>query len=216
VARTVADPQSNGKLERWYRSPKSECIRTATPLSQQDAERLIQQYVDHYNRVLLHSAIGYATPMDMLGRILCEEKNARHLVGIPPRLMLGGSGGSETGGRSSRRRSKGRLTATHEQRAFQSASFSELVGRRLLRHLRHQFQEDLAFGHSSVGAHDRRSWRVDQTVNRDDSPPVVQESHLRVRQSEAKGAPINGLEPGRPKNVVSRAGLEPILGIDNI
>jgi putative transposase len=59
-------PQSNGKLERWHKSLKSECIRPGTPLSQQDAERLIQQYVDRYNNVRLHSAIGYVTPMDML------------------------------------------------------------------------------------------------------------------------------------------------------
>jgi putative transposase len=59
-------PQSNGKLERWHKSLKSECIRPGTPLSQQDAERLIHQYVDHYNQVRLHSAIGYVTPMDML------------------------------------------------------------------------------------------------------------------------------------------------------
>lgn len=59
-------PQSNGKLERWHKSLKSECIRPGTPLTQQDAERLIGKYVDHYNNVRLHSAIGYVTPMDML------------------------------------------------------------------------------------------------------------------------------------------------------
>jgi hypothetical protein len=31
-----------------------------------DARRLIQQYVDHYNTVRLHSAIGFITPADML------------------------------------------------------------------------------------------------------------------------------------------------------
>jgi putative transposase len=59
-------PQSNGKLERWHKSLKSECIRPGTPLTQQDAERLIQQYVRHYNQVRLHSAIGYVAPADML------------------------------------------------------------------------------------------------------------------------------------------------------
>ena len=59
-------PQSNGKLERWHKSLKSECIRLGTPLSPEDARRLIQQYVDHYNQVRLHSAIGFVTPMDML------------------------------------------------------------------------------------------------------------------------------------------------------
>ena len=59
-------PQSNGKLERWHKSLKSECIRPLTPLTLEDARRLIQSYVDHYNRVRLHSAIGYVTPQDML------------------------------------------------------------------------------------------------------------------------------------------------------
>jgi transposase InsO family protein len=59
-------PQSNGKLERWHKSLKSECIRPGTPLSLEDAKRLIQQYVDRYNNLRLHSAIGYVTPKDML------------------------------------------------------------------------------------------------------------------------------------------------------
>jgi putative transposase len=70
-------PQSNGKLERWHKSLKSECIRPGTPLSQQDAERLIQQYVDHYNQVRLHSAIGYVTPMDVLAGRQKEIQAAR-------------------------------------------------------------------------------------------------------------------------------------------
>ena len=70
-------PQSNGKLERWHRSLKSECIRPGTPPSQEDAERLIQQYVDHYNNVRLHSAIGYVTPMDMLAGRQKEIQAAR-------------------------------------------------------------------------------------------------------------------------------------------
>jgi putative transposase len=59
--------RANGKLERWHESLKSECIRPGTPLSLEDAKRLIQQYVDRYNHIRLHSAIGYVTPNDMLG-----------------------------------------------------------------------------------------------------------------------------------------------------
>ena len=59
-------PQSNGKLERWHKSLKSECIRPGTPLTREDALHLIQSYVDHYNTVRLHSAIGYVTPQDRL------------------------------------------------------------------------------------------------------------------------------------------------------
>ena len=59
-------PQSNGKIERWHKSLKRECIRPLTPLTLEDARRLIQIYVDHYNAVRLHSAIGYVTPQDRL------------------------------------------------------------------------------------------------------------------------------------------------------
>jgi putative transposase len=70
-------PQSNGKLERWHKSLKSECIRPGTPLSPEDARRLIQQYVDHYNQVRLHSAIGFLTPADMLAGRRAEIHAAR-------------------------------------------------------------------------------------------------------------------------------------------
>jgi transposase InsO family protein len=58
-------PQSNGKFERWHKSLKGECIRRGTPLSLDDARRLVKGYVDHYNKVRLSSAIGYTTPRDM-------------------------------------------------------------------------------------------------------------------------------------------------------
>jgi transposase InsO family protein len=59
-------PQSNGKIERWHKSIKAECIRPSTPLTKEDALRLIGEYVKHYNTVRLHSATGYITPADML------------------------------------------------------------------------------------------------------------------------------------------------------
>jgi putative transposase len=59
-------PQSNGKIERWHKSLKSECILLGTPLSLDDALRLVQGYVEHYNNTRLNSAIGYITPTDML------------------------------------------------------------------------------------------------------------------------------------------------------
>ena len=37
-----------------------------TPLSLEDAQRLVAGYVRHYNEVRLHSAIGYITPADKL------------------------------------------------------------------------------------------------------------------------------------------------------
>jgi transposase InsO family protein len=59
-------PQSNGKIERWHKSLKGECIRPGTPLSLDDTLRLVSGYVDHYNNVRLNSTTGYITPRDML------------------------------------------------------------------------------------------------------------------------------------------------------
>jgi len=59
-------PQSNGKLERYHKTIKSTCIRVNTPLSLSDAQRLVTDFVDHYNNRRLHSAIGYITPADKL------------------------------------------------------------------------------------------------------------------------------------------------------
>ena len=59
-------PQSNGKVERWHGSLKRECVRPGAASSLEQAERIISSYVDHYNNVRLHSAIGYVTPADKL------------------------------------------------------------------------------------------------------------------------------------------------------
>ena len=59
-------PQSNGKIERWYKTLKGECIRVKTPLSLEDARRIVAEFVAHYNEVRLHSAIGYVAPADKL------------------------------------------------------------------------------------------------------------------------------------------------------
>ena len=55
-------PQSNGKIERWHGVLKRECIRPKVPLSLEDARRIVGEFVDYYNNVRLHSAIGFVTP----------------------------------------------------------------------------------------------------------------------------------------------------------
>lgn len=59
-------PQSNGKLERWHKTLKGECVRPGSPLSLQEARELVEKYIQHYNEKRLHGAIGYVTPMDKL------------------------------------------------------------------------------------------------------------------------------------------------------
>ncbi len=59
-------PQSNGKIERWHRTIKGDCIRVETPLTLEDALRIVARYVEQYNTVRLHSALGYVTPQAKL------------------------------------------------------------------------------------------------------------------------------------------------------
>lgn len=59
-------PQSNGKLERWHKTVKSEGIRPKTPLTVDQARQVVADFVDEYNHRRLHSAIGYVTPADRL------------------------------------------------------------------------------------------------------------------------------------------------------
>jgi putative transposase len=59
-------PQSNGKIERFHRTLKHDAVRTQTPLSKADADRVVARFVTHYNTERLHSAIGYVTPHDFL------------------------------------------------------------------------------------------------------------------------------------------------------
>lgn len=61
-------PQSNGKIERWTRTLKATTIRPKAPGSLEEARAVVEAFVEHYNTVRLHSAIGYVTPADKLAR----------------------------------------------------------------------------------------------------------------------------------------------------
>jgi len=56
-------PQSNGKIERWHRTIKGECIRPGVLLSLEDARAVAGRYIDDYNNERLNSAIGYIAPI---------------------------------------------------------------------------------------------------------------------------------------------------------
>ena len=74
-------PQSNGKVERWHRTLKSKCLRPGSPLSLEDARRIVDKFVVYYNTERLHGSIGYVTPIDKLeGRdTIIQEKRDRKL-----------------------------------------------------------------------------------------------------------------------------------------
>lgn len=73
-------PQSNGKIERWHKTLKGDAIRPGQPDSLDQARALVARFVEHYNTVRLHSAIGYITPADFLaGRsaVIWAERDAK-------------------------------------------------------------------------------------------------------------------------------------------
>jgi len=69
-------PQSNGKIERFHKSLKGECVRVTAMADLEEARRLIAEYVEEYNTQRLHSAlpcagevleggtVNYLTPAD--------------------------------------------------------------------------------------------------------------------------------------------------------
>lgn len=73
-------PQSNGKLERWHGSLKRERLRPAAPSSVAEARKLVASFVQHYNQVRLHSALGYLTPADKLAgreQVIFDERDRK-------------------------------------------------------------------------------------------------------------------------------------------
>lgn len=63
---SVGYPQSNGKIERLFRTVKADFIRKQSFLSIEDARKQISEYILYYNHTRLHSAIGYGTPFEKL------------------------------------------------------------------------------------------------------------------------------------------------------
>lgn len=69
VRTSVAYPQSNGKIERFNKTIKNECLTKESFIDFDDATKQISSYINFYNTKRLHSAISYLTPEDVfLGR----------------------------------------------------------------------------------------------------------------------------------------------------
>lgn len=101
-------PQRNGKKERFFRTAKEEALRPGTPLSLEDARRIMTRYSTRYNEERLHSAIGYITPKDKLEgraeaiqqerqakreRARQQRKEAVHHPGVPLSALAASYGG---------------------------------------------------------------------------------------------------------------------------
>ena len=79
-------PQSNGKLERFNRTLKSEHVRRSAYLNYQDAEMRMSEWIAYYNCQRLHSALWYLTPNDVFenrtSARIAERKEKLHTAFI--------------------------------------------------------------------------------------------------------------------------------------
>lgn len=66
VRTSIAYPQSNGKIESFHKTLKTDCVRKKALTDYDTAIRVIGDFIDYYNKVRLHSAIDYVTPHDKL------------------------------------------------------------------------------------------------------------------------------------------------------
>jgi putative transposase len=54
--------RDNVLVERWFRTLKSECLRTAEYSTPSELERLISGFISYYNDTRIHQSLGYETP----------------------------------------------------------------------------------------------------------------------------------------------------------
>lgn len=120
-------PQSNGKLERLHRTIKADCIRPGTPLTLEDARRIVTNFVRHYNEVRLHSALSYVTPATKLaGRE--QEVFAQHDAKLEAARLRREQRQAETVRHAAARSSSTCYTACSEDRALLGSGHRPEVG----------------------------------------------------------------------------------------
>ena len=59
-------PAIERKDRTLAQNDKSDALRPASPKSLEEARRLMERFVEYYNGVRLHSAIGYIAPLDFM------------------------------------------------------------------------------------------------------------------------------------------------------
>jgi len=79
IRTSVAYPQSNGKIERFHRTIKSEKIRVSSFVDIEDARKQIDDYINEYNEERLHSSIGYLTPSEVFDGLMEKRLAERKL-----------------------------------------------------------------------------------------------------------------------------------------
>jgi len=86
-------PQSNGKLERFNRTLKTEHVRRSAYFDYQDACMRMAEWIAYYNSQRLHSAIWYLTPNDVFynraSERIAERKEKLHTAFITRQRNIG-------------------------------------------------------------------------------------------------------------------------------
>ena len=54
----------NAHMESFFHSMKTDVVHGVSLASQDDVDRLLRSYIPYYNRVRLHSGLGYRSPVD--------------------------------------------------------------------------------------------------------------------------------------------------------
>lgn len=70
-------PKDNAWIESWFRILKYDWLRFKDYLSFSELEEIIHQFIEVYNRLRYHGAIGYVTPEDMHSGIANQILSAR-------------------------------------------------------------------------------------------------------------------------------------------
>ena len=78
IRTSVNHPQSNGKLERFHGTIKSEAIRNMPKFTLEQMKKEVGDWIEYYNFQRLHSSLQYVAPMDVVEckqeLILAERK----------------------------------------------------------------------------------------------------------------------------------------------
>lgn len=78
-------PQTCGKIERWHGSLNREWFaHQPQPRTLAEAQQLLDRWVDHYNTVRPHQALGYRVPVELYSAGLTTDRSILRLVNEVP------------------------------------------------------------------------------------------------------------------------------------